>query len=240
MRDGVTTVLSEGYREQMRVSRLSTYDDRASLAASLDPTHPYGPTFQDLKPYQYANHPQHCYGPGKSLAGKGWMYDDPRRSVKPRGRAVRKTDWGTRNDAPVMSNIDLQGGRDNPGEPGYERGKVQVGPSTARLPPSLSSLKPYNYGGQLRDFRGYPGFTTKAAIAAARPAMRGKAVRRTDWGTRQGGPVLSDIDLAGGRAGAGVARGKVQQGPLTARTPPSLADLKPYNYGAPPRPAVRV
>jgi len=246
MRDGITTAVSSGQKEAMRQSRASTWDDRRSLARCLDPAHPYGPTFQDLKPYQYASHPQDCYDASQSsLAGRGFRnsqskreFDDCGRrtgAVPPsRGKAARATDWGTRSGVPVLSAIDLAGGRDNPGEQGYNRGPVQQGPATARIHPSLSDLKPYSYGGPLKDFRNSPEFTTREEAARNRPAMRGRAARKTDWGTRQGAPVLSDIDLAGGRDNPGepgYKRGKVQIGPTTARTAPSLADLKPYSYG---------
>ena len=233
MRDGITTAVSKEHAEAMRQSSSNSFDDRSSLARAFDPAHPYGASFEELKPYQYSRHPQECYGPQKALAGRGWCNHD--QAKKPtRGRAVRGTDWGTRHSTPVQSGLDLAGRRDDPGEAGYHRGPVQVGPGTARVYHSLQSLKPYCYGGPPKDFRNTLGFITRAEASRLPSPKRGKAARRTDWGTRQGAPVMSDIDLAGGRDNPGEAgynRGAVQVGPGTARVWASLADLKPYCYG---------
>lgn len=245
MRDGITTAVSEGQIEAMRKSRESTWDDRGSLANAFEPTHPYGPTFQDLKPYQYARHPPECYSPVNAIAGRGWCLtreqkrlDDEKRALAERTAhakyAGRHTDWGTRKESPALSNIDLRGGRDDPNEQGYVRGPVQQGPGTARTIPSLAILKPYSYSVPNRDFRNTPGFTTRAEAALAKPPVRGRAAGRTDWGTCSDGPVLSDADLQPINSKKR-PHGVVQQGPATARTAPNLALLKPYNYGAPLR-----
>ena len=90
-----------------------------------------------------------------------------------RGKAARHTDWGTRQGQPVMSDIDLMGGRDNPGEAGYIRGYVTRGPATDRTPPSLADLKPYSYAAPLRDFRNMPGFMTRKEAATMKaPVVR--------------------------------------------------------------------
>lgn len=238
MRGGITTQISEATLQAMKQSQSTTYDDRGSLARSFDPSHPFGPTFDELKPYQYARHPQECYGPGKAIAGKGWKNLPTNPQTYKRGHAAGKTDWGTRAGATVQSDLDLRGGRDNPGEAGYIRGPVQHGPATARTPASMSALKPYNYGGPPRDYRNAMGFMTRAEAAKLPQYVRGKAAGRTDWGTRADAKVMSDIDLNGGRDNpgeAGYVRGAVQAGPATARTAASLAVLKPYSYGGPLR-----